>query len=42
MVFVIDVMRKNVELNIGGLNLIRDIFVIGAFVLLDYDCAWMN
>lgn len=33
-VFLIDVMRKNVELNIGGLNLLRDLLIIAAFVLL--------
>ena len=32
-VFVIDVTRKNVELDIGRLSLIRDGLVIGAFVL---------
>jgi serine phosphatase RsbU (regulator of sigma subunit) len=34
LVFVIDVMRKNVDLNISSLNLIRDIFIIGGFVLI--------
>ncbi|MEK7672054.1 MAG: hypothetical protein AAB344_07530, partial [Bacteroidota bacterium] len=33
-VFVIDVIRKNVELYVGGLNLTRDILVIGAFALI--------
>ena len=33
-VFVIDVMRKNVELYVGGLNLTRDILVIVAFALI--------
>lgn len=33
-VFVIDVIRKNVELDIGGLSIARDLFIIAAFVLV--------
>jgi phosphoserine phosphatase RsbU/P len=33
-VFVLDVIRKNVELDIGGLNLIRDLLIILAFALV--------
>ncbi len=34
LVFIIDVIRKNVELNIAGLAVARELFIIGAFVLL--------
>ncbi len=33
-VFIIDVIRKNVELDVGGLNVLRDLLTIGAFVLI--------
>lgn len=34
LVFIIDVIRKNVELNITGLGVVRELLIIGAFVLL--------
>lgn len=34
LVFIIDVIRKNVELNIAGLGVVRELLIIGAFVLL--------
>jgi serine phosphatase RsbU (regulator of sigma subunit) len=34
LVFIIDVIRKNVELNIAGLGTARELLIIGAFVLL--------
>ena len=33
-VFVIDVIRKNVELDIGGMNLFRDLLIVTAFALI--------
>ena len=33
-VFTIDVVRKNVELEIGGFSLMRDLMIIGVFVLV--------
>ncbi|MBI5472125.1 MAG: SpoIIE family protein phosphatase [Ignavibacteriae bacterium] len=33
-VFIFDVIRKNVELDIGGLTLLRDLLAIGSFVLI--------
>ncbi len=33
-VFAIDLIRKNVELDIGGLSISRDLMIIGAFVLV--------
>ncbi len=34
LVFIIDVIRKNVELNIAGLGTVRELLIIGAFVFL--------